>query len=92
MVDAANASNLAITVYSRAGCHLCEVLLEQLIPLVRGRIPVEVIDIDLQPDYREAYDTRVPVVEYNAELVCQYHLDVRQIESILREHRSSSSF
>lgn len=64
-----------LDVYSRQGCHLCEVLLEELLPLVRGRLEVVVHDIDTRADWREKYDTRVPVVEYDGELICQYHLD-----------------
>lgn len=63
------------TVYSRPGCHLCEILLEELQPLIRGRGRVSVIDIDTRPELREEYDTRVPVLEKDGEFVCQYHLD-----------------
>ena len=64
-----------IDVYSRQGCHLCEVLIEELLPLVRGRFEVVVHDIDTRADWRRDYDVRVPVVEYDGELICQYHLD-----------------
>ncbi len=62
-------------VYSRAGCHLCEVLLEELQPLVRGRGRIEVVDIDTRADCREQYDTRVPVLEKDGVFLCQYRLD-----------------
>ncbi len=65
----------AIDVYSRRGCHLCEQLIEELLPIVRGRFEVIVHDIDTREEWRRAYDTRVPVVEYDGELICQYHLD-----------------
>ena len=64
-----------IDVYSRQGCHLCEVLIEELLPLVRGRFEVVVHDIDTRADWRRDYDVRVPVVEYDGEVICQYHLD-----------------
>ena len=32
----------AISVYSRQGCHLCEQLIEELLPLIRGRLDLEV--------------------------------------------------
>lgn len=72
-----------LDVYSRQGCHLCEVLLEELLPLVRGRLEVVVHDIDTRADWREKYDTRVPVVEYDGELICQYHLDPGALELVL---------
>ena len=72
-----------LRVYSRRGCHLCEDLIEQLLPLLDGRLELEVCDIDTRNDWREQYDTRVPVVEYDGELVCQYHLDRDAIARVL---------
>ena len=72
-----------LDVFSRQGCHLCEVLIEELLPLVRGRLEVVVHDIDTREEWREEYDTRVPVVEYDGELVCQYHLDAGALERVL---------
>jgi hypothetical protein len=72
-------------VYSRRGCHLCDVLVEALLPLVRDRLDVEVRDIDSRDDWRERFDTRIPVVEYRGEVVCQYRLDRPSIESILAQ-------
>ena len=71
-----------VDVYSRQGCHLCEVLLEELLPLVRGRYEVVVHDIDMRDDWRQAFDTRVPVVEYDGAFICQYHLDRQALTRI----------
>ncbi|MDJ0700959.1 MAG: glutaredoxin family protein [Woeseiaceae bacterium] len=73
----------SIDVYSRQGCHLCEVLIEELLPLVRGRLEVEVHDIDTRADWKQAYDVRVPVVKYQGRLICEYHLDRAAISAIL---------
>ena len=64
-----------IQVYSRRGCHLCELLIEELLPLIDGRMELEVCDIDTREDWRQEYDTRVPVVLYDGDVICQYHLD-----------------
>lgn len=72
-----------IDVYSRQGCHLCEQLLEELLPMVRGRLEVRVHDIDTKPEWTASYGTRIPVVEYDGELVCQYHLDPDALARIL---------
>ena len=73
----------ALQVYSRHGCHLCEVLIEELLPLVRDRLEIQVNDIDTRRDWVEAYGTRVPVVEFNGRLVCQYTLDREAIRRIV---------
>ena len=42
----------SLQVYSRRGCHLCEQLIEELLPLVRGHLAVDVRDIDSRDDWR----------------------------------------
>ena len=64
-----------IEVYTRRGCHLCELLIEELLGLVEGRFELEICDIDTRDDWRQEYDSRVPVVRHDGEFVCQYHLD-----------------
>ncbi len=72
-----------IRVYSRSGCHLCEILIEELLPLIRGRLDLEVLDIDSRPEWAEEYGTRIPVVQYAGRTICQYTLDGDAIRSIL---------
>lgn len=74
-----------LDVYSRRGCHLCEQLLEELLPEVRGRLEVVVHDIDTRDDWKSAYDTRVPVVEFEGEVVCQYRLDRGALARVLSQ-------
>jgi len=70
-------------VFSREGCHLCELLIEELLPLTRGHIEVIVHDIDTREDWKRTYGTRVPVIEYDGELICQYHLDRQALAAVL---------
>lgn len=70
-------------VYSRQGCHLCELLIEELLPLVRGRLATEVRDIDSRPDWRERFDVRVPVVEFEDKVISEYPLDHQAVATLL---------
>jgi len=72
-----------LRIYSRPGCHLCEQLLEDLLPLVRGRLEVEIVNIDDDIDLSREYGTRIPVLEYAGEFVCQYTLEGNAIRKIL---------
>lgn len=72
-----------LAVYSRQGCHLCEQLIEELLPLVRGKLAVLIHDVDTREDWKKDYDSRVPSVEYDGELICQYHLDRDALTRIL---------
>ena len=71
--------------YSHKGCHLCEVMLEELLPLIRGRADIEMRDIDTVVEWREKYDIRIPVIEYDGELVSAYPLDYDAIRVMLAE-------
>ena len=74
-------------VYTRRGCHLCEVLIERLLEEVGEHATPELRDIDTRDDWRSEFDTRVPVLEYNGEWVCDYQLDVGRLRELLaRDH------
>lgn len=62
---------------------MCEILIEELLEWSRGRMDVEILDIDSRDDWREQYDSRVPVVKYDGDLICQYHLDRDALAAIL---------
>lgn len=66
---------MGFVVYSRRGCHLCEVLIEGLLEELAGRQAPEVRDIDTNGEWRAAFDTRVPVLEYEGEWICDYELN-----------------
>ena len=53
---------LDLVVYSRRGCHLCELMLEELVPLCRDRATIRVLDVDSREDWRESYGQRIPVL------------------------------
>ena len=73
-----------IVVYSRQGCHLCEELIEELSPLVRGRLELEIRDIDSDPAWHERFWQDIPVVAYRGEVICRHFLDRDAITGILR--------
>jgi hypothetical protein len=70
-------------VYSRRGCHLCDILVDEMLPLLQGRIDVEVRDIDTDEKWRRMYDVRIPVVEYEGRVICEYRLDKPKIQAIV---------
>jgi predicted thioredoxin/glutaredoxin len=74
----------ALQVYSRDGCHLCEVLLEELRPLVDGKLELDVRNIDSNPDWHERWFMDIPVVAYEGRVICMHFLDRNAITGILR--------
>jgi len=76
----------SIVIYSRKDCHLCGIMIEELQPLIRGKLDLVVQDVDSREDWREKYHTRVPVMEYDGEFICQYHLDREALARILSKN------
>ncbi len=72
-----------LQVYSRQGCHLCEALIEALLPVIRGKLEIEVLDIDTRAEWIETYGTRIPVIEYRGHFVCEHRLDIDAVQGIL---------
>ena len=72
-----------VRVYSRQGCHLCEQLIEEIIPLVRDRAELEILDIDTREDWRQLYGTRVPVVEIDGRVLCEHTLDKNALAALI---------
>lgn len=72
-------------VYSRRGCHLCEVLIEQLLELVDGQAEIAVHDVDEDAALQREYGVRVPVVVLAGRVVCEARLDAAAVRSALAE-------
>jgi glutaredoxin len=76
---------MAFVVYTRRGCHLCEVLVEQLLETIGPSAKLELRDIDTDASWYDAFSTRVPVLEYNGKWVCDYRLDVDRLRTLMAE-------
>lgn len=74
---------IALTLYSRPDCHLCEVMAGQLEPLVRGRADLRVVDISSDLELKRRYGLRIPVLAAADEELCQFHLDRERVERYL---------
>jgi glutaredoxin len=66
-----------ITLYTRAGCHLCE----EAERILRGEqqatgFGLELVDIDGDPELARRYGVRVPVVALDGEDLFEYQVPV----------------
>lgn len=73
-----------VTLYTRAGCHLCEAAEEVLHRVPPGRADVRIVDIDADPDLQSRYTVRVPVVEVDGVEIAEYEVDPRVLAAALR--------
>jgi glutaredoxin len=70
-----------VVLYTRAGCHLCEVAHEMLI--AHGIAP-ECIDIDADASLREKFNECVPVVEIDGKIRFRGHIEPLLLRRLLR--------
>ena len=69
----------SVVVYSRKGCHLCEVVKESLGKLSRqGTFTWSEIDVDANIELRRQFNDEVPVVFINGRKAFKYHMDERE--------------
>ena len=71
-------------VYSKKGCHLCEILIEQLLELIKDQAEIHIEDIENSNTLMERYHLRIPVVKYKNQTLFQYHFNSSVIKKILK--------
>ena len=68
-----------VVVYSRKGCHLCEIVKESLGKLSRhADFQWRDIDVDSSLELRRQYGDEVPVVFINGRKAFKYRMDERE--------------
>nr|UXE44971.1 hypothetical protein Hi04_10k_c4003_00014 [uncultured bacterium] len=68
-----------VVVYSRKGCHLCEVVKESLLKLQRrGTYTWREIDVDSDDALRKQFTDEVPVVFIDGRKAFKYRMDERE--------------
>ncbi|MBM3374330.1 MAG: glutaredoxin family protein [Betaproteobacteria bacterium] len=82
------AAALALTLYGRSWCHLCEDMLAALEPL-RGEFgfTLDVVDVDSNPQLETRFGERVPVLVHGERELCHYHLDTVAVTDYLLKIR-----
>ena len=68
-----------VVVYSRKGCHLCEIVKETLIKLQRrGGFTWSEVDVDSDDELRRQFTDEVPVVFIDGRKAFKYRMDERE--------------
>ncbi|MGC2476141.1 MAG: glutaredoxin family protein [Candidatus Sulfotelmatobacter sp.] len=68
-----------VVVYSRKGCHLCEVVKESLSKLSRrGGFTWHEIDVDTDNELRRQFNDEVPVVFIDGRKAFKYRMDEQE--------------
>ena len=74
-----------VTLYGRAGCHLCDEAREAILALRAEGVSLELHEVDIEADERLHAELmeRVPVVEVEGSIVSELVLDVQALRSRL---------
>ena len=68
-----------VVVYSRRGCHLCEVVKESLHKLSRrGGFTWQEVDVDSDTELRRQFNDEVPVVFIDGRKAFKYRMDEQE--------------
>jgi glutaredoxin len=68
-----------VILYSRKGCHLCEIVKESLVKLERhAGFTWREVDVDSDPDIRRRYTDEVPVVFINGRKAFKYRMNEQE--------------
>jgi glutaredoxin len=71
-----------IVLYSRQGCHLCDIAADLL---TRYQLAFEVVDVDADPQLRERYNECVPVVVFDGKERFRGRIDELLLKRLLRK-------
>lgn len=76
---------MRIVLYSRPGCHLCDIAREVL-AAERERTPFELEEISIEGDdaLELEYQIRIPVVEIDGREVFEVEVDVAELARLVR--------
>lgn len=69
--------------YTRKGCHLCEIMLEELMPLIRDKVRLEIRDVDSNDAWEKKYGTRVPLIKSDKKIISEYRINHESLQDYL---------
>ena len=75
-----------LTLVHRRDCQLCDDMLDELTALGRRRPlpPLEVVDVDSDPQLKRRHGLEVPVLLLDGTVVCRHRLDLEELTRLLR--------
>lgn len=81
---------IALTLYSRPGCHLCDDM-EATIARVAHTVPLtlEVVDISSDADLEATYGLEIPVLLVNGKRAAKYRISEDELRRLLTARTSA---
>ena len=77
-----------VTIYSRPGCHLCDVALDALLDLqTELDFEIEKLSIEGDPELEKKYGEKIPVIKIDGQHHDFYRVDPDRFRASLARHR-----
>jgi predicted thioredoxin/glutaredoxin len=75
-----------LTIVHRQGCDLCDEMVLELQALGRSLTlpPVDIVDVDGDPELQRRHGLNVPVLLIDGTVVCRHRLDPEELRRLLR--------
>ena len=83
---------IRLTIYSRPGCHLCEVMKETVASAVRAsraEASIDEVDISMDADLEARYGLEIPVLMVDGRKTAKYRVSERDVRRMLAAHAGS---
>jgi predicted thioredoxin/glutaredoxin len=79
-----------LTVVHRQDCELCDQMVSELAALARRQAlpPVDLVDVDTDPQLQRRHGLEVPVLLLDGSVVCRHRLDAPELLRILRPRQA----
>jgi hypothetical protein len=75
-----------LTLYHRAGCHLCDDMLQDLERMRTGfGFVISRVDIDADPALARRFNEKIPVLALGEDIICCHRLDERALRQALSD-------
>jgi glutaredoxin-like protein DUF836 len=84
---------IALTIYSRPGCHLCDemkTIVRRVARSVTGPIRIEEIDISADPELESRYGVEIPVLLVDGKKAAKYRISEEELMRIVRDRSGES--
>lgn len=81
---------IALTLYSRPGCHLCDDMkttVERVMPSVAEPITLEIVDISTDASLEADYGLEIPVLLVNGKKAAKYRIGEHDLLRLLGTRR-----
>jgi hypothetical protein len=78
---------IALTIYTRPGCHLCQemkVIVERVVRDTHAQARIEEIDIAKDADLEARYGTEIPVLLVNGKKAAKYRVTEEELRRRLK--------